>query len=100
MYYADANAVVRGWAPHWYSTYRFVLTFVVGASIVLSLIGRGRIADKLNKLPGPADRIKALRDSQLESLEQEEREKRARIVAEEESGGEEEEEEEEEGDDE
>ncbi|MCJ1463975.1 hypothetical protein MMC07_002585 [Pseudocyphellaria aurata] len=84
LYYADAQAVVRGWAPHWYSTYRFVLTFVVGTSIVISLIGRGQIADKIGKLPGPADRMKAIRESQQESLEYEEREKRARRVAEEE----------------
>lgn len=80
LYFADARAVVRGWAPHWYSTYRFVLTFVVGASIVLSLIGRGQIADQINKLPSPADRIKALRDLQLGAMETEEREKRERII--------------------
>ncbi|KAL9594918.1 MAG: hypothetical protein Q9179_005188 [Wetmoreana sp. 5 TL-2023] len=84
LYFADARAVVRGWAPSWYSTYRFVLTFVVGASLVISLIGRGQIADKISRLPGPADRLKALRESQLEELEQEERERRARIVAEDE----------------
>lgn len=61
-----------------------MLTFVVGVSLVLSLIGRGQIADKISKLQGPADKMKALRDSQLESLEYEEREKRARRVAEEE----------------
>ncbi|KAL9100887.1 MAG: hypothetical protein Q9163_003798 [Psora crenata] len=81
LYFADARAVVRGWAPHWYSTYRFVLTFVVGASIVISLIGRGQIADKINRLPSPADRIKALRDSQLEAMETEERMKRDRMMA-------------------
>lgn len=81
MYFADARAVVRGWAPQWYSTYRFVLTFVVGASIVFSLIGRGQIADQINKLPGPADRIKAIRDYQLEAMEIEEREKRANVAA-------------------
>ena len=81
LYFSDARATVRGWAPHWYSTYRFVLTFVVGASIVISLIGRGQIADKVGKLPGPADRLKALRDSQMESLEKEEKERRAKIVA-------------------
>lgn len=51
---------------------------------MISLIGRGQIADKIGKLPGPADRMKAIRDSQMESLEYEEREKRARRVAEEE----------------
>ncbi|CAF9922123.1 hypothetical protein IMSHALPRED_005351 [Imshaugia aleurites] len=90
LYFADARAVVRGWAPHWYSTYRFVLTFIVGASIVASLIGRGQIADQINKLPSPADRIKAIRDMQLDAMETEERVKRARI-AEEEGGGDEEE---------
>ena len=92
MYFADARAVVRGWAPHWYSTYRFVLTFVVGASIVASLIGRGQIWDQINKLPSPADRVKKLRDMQLEAMETEEREKRARIVAKEEEGEDEDEE--------
>ncbi len=59
-----------------------MLTFIVGASIVASLIGRGQIADQINKLPSPADRVKALRDMQLDAMEAEEREKRARIAAE------------------
>ncbi|MCJ1381273.1 hypothetical protein MMC17_004382 [Xylographa soralifera] len=83
LYFADARATRRGWAPHWYTTYRFALTFIVGASIVISLIGRGQIADKINRLPGPADRIKALRDSQMESLEAEEKERRAKLVSQE-----------------
>ena len=69
---------------------------MVGASIVFTLIGRGEIADKINRLPGPADRIKALRDSQVESLAEEEKARRERIVAEEEEDDEEEEEEDEE----
>ncbi|KAL8683539.1 MAG: hypothetical protein Q9186_000451 [Xanthomendoza sp. 1 TL-2023] len=81
LYFADARACVRGWTPHWYMTYRFVLTFVVGASIVISLIGRGQIADKISRLPGPADRLKALRETQMEEIEKEERLRRARIVA-------------------
>ena len=99
LYFADARAVVRGWAPHWYSTYRFVLTFIVGASIVASLIGRGQIADQINKLPSPADRVRALRDMQYDAMETEERLKRDRIAEEDEEGGDEEEEEED-GDDE
>lgn len=92
LYFADARAVRRGWAPHWYTTYRFVLTFVVGASIVASLAGRGQIWDQINKLPSPADRIKKLKDMQLEAFETEEREKRARLAAEEAEGEDEEEE--------
>lgn len=81
LYFADARAAVRGWTPPWYSTYRFVLTFIVGASIVVSLVGRGQIADKIGRMPGPADRLKALQDAQMENLEKEEQERRARIVA-------------------
>lgn len=88
MYFADARATAKGWCPSWYSTYRFVLTFVVGASLVASLIGRGQISDKIGKLPGPADRLKALRDSQMENLEKEETERRAKMVADDEEGDE------------
>ncbi len=91
--------MVRGWTPEWYSTYRFVLTFIVGASIVASLIGRGEIADKIHRLPGPADRIKALRDSQMEYLSEEEKVTKAKLIAGEDDEDEEEEDEEEDGDD-
>ena len=89
--------MVNGWAPHWYSTYRFVLTFIVGASIVASLIGRGQIADQINRLPSPADRVKQLRDIQYEAAEEEEKAKRARLIAEDEG---EQDEDEDDGDDE
>ena len=72
LYYADARASTRGWAPSWYSTYRFVLTFIVGASIVASHIGRGQIADLVTKPPGPADRMRALRQTQAQDLERQE----------------------------
>lgn len=68
LYYNDARAAANGWAPSWYGTYRFVLTFIVGASIVASLIGRGQIADLVTRPPGPADRMRALRDQQLQEL--------------------------------
>ena len=97
LYFADTKAVVRGWAPSWYSTYRFVLTFFVGTSIVISLIGRGEIADKLNRMPNPADRIQKLKSIQLEEMEAEERYKQERLAREEEEDGDEEEGEEAEG---
>ncbi|KAH0367639.1 hypothetical protein KCU65_g4560, partial [Aureobasidium melanogenum] len=81
LYYTDSRASKRGWAPPWYAVYRFVLTFIVGASIVLSLIGRGQIADRINKLPGPADRVRALRDAQAQQLSEEEAAKRAKVVS-------------------
>jgi hypothetical protein len=74
LYYTDARASVRGWAPSWYSTYRFVLTFVVGASIVASLIGRGQIADLITKPTGPAQRMRELRKAQTQDLERQDRE--------------------------
>jgi hypothetical protein len=91
LYYVDAESATEGLAPPWYQVYRFVLTFIVGASIVISLIGRGEISHMVDKLPGPADRLRALRNAQLENLEREERERRLRMVAEEEAAEEEEE---------
>ena len=84
MYFADARASVRGWAPPWYATYRFVLTFIVGASIVISLIGRGRIVNSNAALRNPVDYVKKDRDSQWVALEREEKERLAQIVKEEE----------------
>jgi hypothetical protein len=68
LYYNDARASTRGWAPPWYGVYRFVLTFVVGASIVASLIGRGQIADLVTKPSGPADRFRELRAKQMAEI--------------------------------
>ena len=102
LYFNDAKTVMRGWSPGWYSTYRFVLTFIVGASIVVSLVGRGQIADKINRLPSPADRVKRLRDIQYEAAEEEERfirDKRARKDAGEDVDEDEDEEDEEEDED-
>ena len=45
MYFADSRAQSRGWTPPWYGTYRFVLTFIVGGAIFLSLVGRAKIGD-------------------------------------------------------
>jgi hypothetical protein len=74
LYFTDARAASRGWAPAWYGTYRFVLTFIVGASIVFSLVGRGQIGDKVTRLPGTADRFKQLQDAQWDSSEKGEQE--------------------------
>ena len=96
LYFNDARAVERGMAPAWYSTYRFVLTFFVGTAIVVSLVGRGQIADKINRLPSPADRVKALREQQLDAMEQEERYKREMMVKKDEGEDEDEDEDDEE----
>ncbi|KAF2471807.1 uncharacterized protein BDR25DRAFT_260358 [Lindgomyces ingoldianus] len=87
LYYADTRASYRGWTPPWYAIYRFVLTFIVGASIVVSLIGRGEVSDRVGRLPGAVDRLTALRESAQETLAKEEEGIRARQEAEATKGG-------------
>lgn len=64
LYYCDARAAVKGWTPSWYHMYRFVLTFVVGGSIVVSLVGREQLASHIDSSYGVADKVKALREQQ------------------------------------
>ncbi|KAL2170683.1 hypothetical protein VTG60DRAFT_4525 [Thermothelomyces hinnuleus] len=45
LYYVDSQATVKGWAPTWYASYRFVLTGVVGIALVISLIGRAKVGE-------------------------------------------------------
>ncbi|PMD26185.1 hypothetical protein NA56DRAFT_338902 [Hyaloscypha hepaticicola] len=97
LYFADARATVRGWFPEWYSVYRFVLTFFVGASIVISLIGRGQIVKADHTLRTAVDYVKDDRDGQWEALEREEKERRAKLAQADE--GEDEEESEDDGED-
>lgn len=70
LYYVDLRATTRGWTPHWYRTYRFILTFIVGASIVLTLIGRGELPDHI---PGSVDRAKVFREGSEERLAEDEK---------------------------
>ena len=72
LYYADVRAKTRGWAPQWYGIYRFVLTFIVGGSIVISLVGRGQISDRINRVPSTAERIQAIMNYGGEMPEEEE----------------------------
>ncbi|KAE8224620.1 hypothetical protein CF319_g2505 [Tilletia indica] len=39
IWFIDLKATNAGWAPKWYSTYRFWLTFFVGTSIIATLAG-------------------------------------------------------------
>ncbi|KAF2264609.1 hypothetical protein CC78DRAFT_223275 [Lojkania enalia] len=81
LYYADTRATYRGWTPPWYAIYRFVLTFIVGASIVVSLVGRGEIADRIGRLPGAVDRMKTLGEDAQQKLAEEEKAIRAQDTA-------------------
>jgi hypothetical protein len=60
LYYNDARMATMGLAPPWYGMYRFVLTFIVGASIVGSLIARERIVNNLSSEHTMKERIQAL----------------------------------------
>ena len=60
-----------------------MLTFFVGASIVISLVGRGQIAKKDHSLSSPVDYIKQDRDAQWEALEREEKERLKNLAAQE-----------------
>lgn len=64
LYYNDARAAVKGWTPSWYHMYRFVLTFVVGASIVLTLAGREQLASHYVSKHGLSEKFKELREQQ------------------------------------
>ncbi|KAF2207053.1 hypothetical protein CERZMDRAFT_63053 [Cercospora zeae-maydis SCOH1-5] len=81
MYYKDSRACRAGWAPAWYGVYRFALTFIVGAAIVLSLIGRGQVSDRIGRLPGPADRVRELREHQAAEAENEEEQRRKYLAS-------------------
>ena len=71
-----------------------MLTFIVGGSIVVSLIGRGQVADRVGKLPGVAERMKEFEAQRVRDEPEEDEESRAKFLGEEEGSGEEEEEEE------
>lgn len=94
LYYADSNAARQGWCPPWYGVYRFVLTFIVGASIVTSLVGRGQIAGEIGRPSGTADRIRAFREFQLGEEWEDEAASRRKYLGEEKKDDDEEEEEE------
>ncbi|PYH34660.1 DUF3429 domain-containing protein [Aspergillus neoniger CBS 115656] len=79
LYYNDARAAAAGRAPAWYGMYRFVLTFIVGASIVASLIGREQIAGTLSTEHTIKDKINALIFLQKKEKEEFEARRRAEL---------------------
>jgi hypothetical protein len=83
LYYADSRATVKGWAPAWYATYRFVLTAVVGAAILVSLVGRAKVGEGHTRLTTEElrERIRGPRKTpdKNRNLAKEEEEERERI---------------------
>merc|ERR1712187_22793 len=84
LYYNDARAAARGHAHSWYGMYRFVLTFVVGASIVATLIGREQIVNTITSEHTIKDKINALLFLQKKEKEEAEARRRAELGQEEE----------------
>ncbi|KFZ17660.1 hypothetical protein V502_04473 [Pseudogymnoascus sp. VKM F-4520 (FW-2644)] len=82
LYFVDARQGVRGFAPSWYPTYRFVLTFIVGISIVASLIGRGQVQFVGSGQPTRAEKLRELSEMQPEARKEEEEVKQQRRAAE------------------
>ena len=82
LYFVDARQGVRGFAPSWYPTYRFVLTFIVGISIVASLIGRGQVQFVGSGQPTRAEKLRELSEIQPEARKEEEEVKKQRMTAE------------------
>lgn len=64
MYFADTTATFYGWVPKWYATYRFILTFIVGACIIITLIGRGQIGDSIQDSGVARKHLQDIRNSQ------------------------------------
>ncbi|KAI0966088.1 hypothetical protein F4678DRAFT_450768 [Xylaria arbuscula] len=75
LYFADARATVRGWAPAWYSNYRFALTAVVGVAIAISLIGRAKVGDASPRLTGLGEKFHEHRGEETYDEKWQEREK-------------------------
>jgi hypothetical protein len=74
MYFADARATTRGWAPSWYGTYRFVLTAIVGLSLFISLVGREKIGADAPRLTGLREKFHKEGPDRLEMKKLEEME--------------------------
>ncbi|KAG6354500.1 hypothetical protein INS49_004517 [Diaporthe citri] len=74
MYFADARATTRGWAPTWYGTYRFVLTAIVGVSLFISLVGREKIGAEAPRLTGLREKFHKEQPNELDMKKYEEME--------------------------
>lgn len=92
LYFTDSNAARGGSAPSWYGIYRFVLTFVVGVSIVATLVGRGQIVELIGRPSTALSKVRELREDRERLLAEE---AEAREAAEGEEDGEQAEEDEE-----
>lgn len=68
VWFADAAAARKGYAPGWYNQYRFLLTFIVCSSILLTLIVSGWLGDPQQATPS-SSRLETLREEEVKQLE-------------------------------
>jgi hypothetical protein len=57
-WFIDLRATTQGWAPKWYSSYRFALTLFVGTSILATLAGTGYYAVDQSASSGVGRRLR------------------------------------------
>lgn len=58
-----------------------MLTFIVGSTIVLTLIGRGELIGKIGGLPSPAERARNLQGGMQDRFKAEEQARRLKLIA-------------------
>lgn len=77
-WFIDLRATTAGWAPQWYSSYRFMLTLAVGVSILATLAGTNYYdADKSRSSQTGVGRRLAARTQRSEEKTQELLERRS-----------------------
>lgn len=68
VWFADSAAARSGFAPGWYNQYRFLLTFIVCSSILLTLIVSGWLGDPQQATPH-SSRLESLREEEVKQFE-------------------------------
>lgn len=67
VWFADAACARKGLAPGWYNQYRFLLTFIVCTSILLTLIVSGWLGDPQQATPH-SSRLESLREEEVKQF--------------------------------
>ncbi|BFZ57124.1 hypothetical protein PYCC9005_004174 [Savitreella phatthalungensis] len=78
IWFFDSRASRKGFAPPWYNNYRFLLTFIVCTSILLTLVVSGWLGDPQTRSTR-SSRLEDLRQHQAQQLQQDT--KRAQAAA-------------------
>lgn len=68
VWFADSAAARKGYAPGWYNQYRFLLTFIVCSSILLTLIVSGWLGDPQQATPH-SSRLESLREDEVKQFD-------------------------------